>query len=58
MKGEKKMTKEKIEKSLETLKRTYDEILLNEEDKVKRENLLSFYRKQIAETTAKLQNIK
>lgn len=52
------MTKEKIEKSLETLKRTYDEILLNEEDKVKRENLLSFYRKQITETTAKLQNIK
>ena len=52
------MTKEKIEKSLETLKRTYNEILLNEEDKVKREDLLSFYRKQIAETTAKLQNIK
>lgn len=49
-----RITREIIEKALETLKRTYDEILLNEEDEVKRENLLSFYRNQIEETTAKL----
>ena len=52
----KKITREKIEKALETLKRTYEEILLNEEDEVERENLLSFYRNQIEETTAKLKN--
>lgn len=58
---EKKMTttitRERIEKALETLKRTYEEILLNEKG-VERENLLSFYRRQIEETTARLQNIK
>ena len=53
-----KFTREDTKKSLEMLKRTYNEILLNEEDKVKREDLLSFYRKQIEETTDRLQNIK
>ena len=53
-----KITRERIEKALETLKRTYEEILLNEEDEVERENLLNFYRKQIEETAARLQNIK
>jgi len=51
------ITRERIEKALETLKRTYEEILLNEKG-VERENLLSFYRRQIEETTARLQNIK
>lgn len=51
------ITRERIEKALETLKRTYEEILVNEKG-VERENLLSFYRRQIEETTARLQSIK
>ena len=46
-----------MEKALETLKSTYEEILLNEKDEVERENLLSFYRRQIEETTDRLQKL-